>query len=384
MPATRRLPSPATSLFATALALALTACDPPAQHAPAPPAEVGVVTVTPRSVELTDEYNGRVEAVNAARILPRVGGYLDRVAYKEGEQVAQGAVLFVIDQRPYRIALDRAQAQLQRARATARLAQVQFKRVSALYAARATSQEELDTTRAAAEQARADEQAAEAAVADARLNLDYTEVRAPVAGRAGRAMLTAGNLAVANQSLLTSVVAQDPVYVYFDCDEQSYLRYTAARGASQDRAISANMVRVGLANEAGFPHAGRVDFLDNQVDPVTGTIRARVRLDNPGGIFTPGLYARVQLVTGTAPRALLVDDKAVLTDQDRKYLYVVSADGKALRREVSVGRAVGGQRIIEAGLRDGDRVAVDGTQKVFYSGAPVKAVPYATQSASAK
>ncbi|WP_370642948.1 efflux RND transporter periplasmic adaptor subunit [Bordetella sp. LUAb4] len=370
--------------MALSLTLTLAACDRPAPSAATAPAEVGVVTVAPRSVELADEYNGRVEAVNTARILPRVGGYLERVTYQEGQQVAQGTVLFVIDQRPYRIALDRAQAQLQRARATARLAQVQFKRVGTLFAARATSQEELDNARATAEQARADEQAANAAVADARLNLDYNEVRAPVAGRAGRAMLTAGNLAVANQSLLTSVVAQDPVYVYFDCDEQSYLRYTAARGQARDRAISANTVRVALANEQGFPHTGQVDFLDNQVNPVTGTIRARVRLNNAGGVFTPGLYARVQLVTGTAPQALLVDDKAVRTDQDRKYLYVVSTDGKALRREVTLGRLVGGQRIIEAGLQAGERVAVDGTQKVFYSGAPVKAVPYTTQSAAAE
>ncbi|HDR9307854.1 TPA: efflux RND transporter periplasmic adaptor subunit, partial [Burkholderia multivorans] len=213
------------------------------------------------------------------------------------------------------------------------------------------------------------------AVADAKLNLGFTEVRAPIAGRVGRALATAGNLARADDTLLTTVVSQDPVYVYFDCDEQSYLRYNAQRADPAHRAIGADPVRVGLANEMGFPHAGTVDFLDNRLDPQTGTIRARVRLPNADHTFTPGLYARVQLVSGRERSALLVDDKAVLTDQDRKYVYVIGPGDKALRRDVTIGRDLDGQRIVEKGLNAGDRVVVDGVQRIYYPGAQVKPKP---------
>lgn len=363
---------------ACALLLALSGChDGKGESSAHPLPEVGVTTVAPRTIRLADEFNGRVEAVDAVELRPRVSGYLQRIAYKEGDLVAQGAVLFEIDPRPYRIALDRANAQQQRARAAASLADVQLKRVRTLIDAHATSQEELDNARATAEQARADLQAADAAVADAKLNLGFTEVRAPIAGRVGRAIATAGNLARADDTLLTTVVSQDPVYVYFDCDEQSYLRYNARRVDPKHRAIGADPVRVGLANETGFPHAGTVDFLDNRLDPQTGTIRARVRLPNADHTFTPGLYARVQLVSGRDQDVLLVDDKAVLTDQDRKYVYVIGAGDKALRRDVTIGRAVDGERIVEKGLQSGDRVVVDGVQRIYYPGAQVKpkAVP---------
>lgn len=252
---------------------------------------------------------------------------------------------------------------------------MQLQRVRTLIDAHATSQEELDNARTAAEQARADLHAADAAVADAKLNLGFTEVRAPIAGRVGRALATAGNLARADDTLLTTVVSQDPVYVYFDCDEQSYLRYNAQRADPAHRAIGADPVRVGLANESGFPHAGTVDFLDNRLDPQTGTIRARVRLPNADHTFTPGLYARVQLVSGRERSALLVDDKAVLTDQDRKYVYVIGPGDKALRRDVTIGRDLDGQRIVEKGLNAGDRVVVDGVQRIYYPGAQVKPKP---------
>ncbi|WP_261504298.1 efflux RND transporter periplasmic adaptor subunit [Burkholderia multivorans] len=361
---------------ACVLLLALSGCHDGQGGAPsAPLPEVGVATVVPRTVRIADEFNGRIEAVDAVELRPRVSGYLQRIRYKEGDLVAQGAVLFEIDPRPYRIALDRAIAQQQRARAAEHLARVQLQRVQTLIDAHATSQEELDNARTAAEQARADLQAADAAVADAKLNLGFTEVRAPIAGRVGRALATAGNLARADDTLLTTVVSQDPVYVYFDCDEQSYLRYNAQRADPAHRAIGADPVRVGLANETGFPHAGTVDFLDNRLDPQTGTIRARVRLPNADHTFTPGLYARVQLVSGRERSALLVDDKAVLTDQDRKYVYVIGPGDKALRRDVTIGRDLDGQRIVEKGLNAGDRVVVDGVQRIYYPGAQVKPKP---------
>ncbi|KMQ77047.1 RND efflux system, membrane fusion protein CmeA [Candidatus Burkholderia pumila] len=188
----------------------------------------------------------------------------------------KGAVLFVIDQRPYRIALDQANTQRQRAQAASQRAQVQLERVRKLMQSRATSQEELDNAEGNAAQAKASLHAAAAAVDDAKLKLSFTEVRAPIAGRAGRAELTTGNLARADQTLLTTVVSQDSVYIYFDCDEQSYLRYLARRAGATGRAIdSADAVHIALANETGFPHQGTVDFLNNRLDPATGTIRAR-------------------------------------------------------------------------------------------------------------
>jgi multidrug efflux system membrane fusion protein len=213
---------------------------------------------------------------------------------------------------------------------------------------------------------------AESAVATAELNLSFTELRSPIDGKTSRAELTRGNLAQADQTVLTTVVSQDPVYVYFDCDEQSYLRFQE-RVHRRSGVSSANPVRVALANETGFPHAGRINFLDNEVNPSTGTIRARVILPNPDHLFTPGLYARVQLEsTGTA-QALLVDDKAILTDQDRKYVYVLGAGSTAQRKDIQIGPLVDGLRIVQSGLGPDDKVIVSGLQKIFYPGVPVTA-----------
>jgi multidrug efflux system membrane fusion protein len=350
----------------------LSACHRAAPAAPPVP-EVGVAVLEPQAVELTDDFNGRVEAVDAVELRPRVSGYLTRITSQEGDAVEAGTVLFVIDPRPYHIALARAQAQAQRAQATANLAQLQQARVKKLFAARATSQEELDNAEAGAGQAQADLHAAGAAVDDAALNLSFTEVRSPIAGRVGRASLTVGNVARADESVLTTVVSQDPVYVYFDCDEQSYLRFSAERAGR--RPIADDGVQVELADGRGFSRTGTVDFLDNRLDPATGTIRARVRLANPEHVLTPGLYARVRLAGSHAERALLVDDKAVLTDQDRQYVYVVGPGNHALRRDVTVGRAVGSLKIIEHGLASGDRVVIRGLQKILYPGAVVAPVP---------
>ena len=200
-------------------------------------------------------------------------------------------------------------------------------------------------------------------------NLKFTQVRAPIDGRAGRAMLTVGNLAVADQSLLTSMVSQDPVYVDFDPDEQSYLRYSAETRRSPGNAL---MVRVALAGDQEFTHVGMVDFQDNQVDPATGSIRMRAKLRNPDRIFTPGLYARVKVSSGHESEAVLVDDKAVLTDQDRKYVYVLAADNTAQRRDIQPGRKSDRLRLIESGLMPGDKVIIGGLQRIYSSGAPVK------------
>ena len=370
-----RLGSVLYVLGATAgLALSLSGCQrgKASAGAAAPPApDVSVATVKPTQVHEWDEFNGRVSAIGTVEIRPRVSGYVQRVAYSEGDEVKQGDILFVIDPRPYRDVLDSAVARLARAQATAQLDQLQYTRAQVLMQSSAISHEEFEAHRGEYEQGNADVQAAQAAVATAKLNLSFTEVRAPISGRAGRAVLTPGNLAQADQTLLTTLVSQDPVYVYFDCDEQSYLRYNALM-RQQGHAAQGSPVRVGLANETGFPHQGAVGFLDNQVDPATGTLRARAILPNPARQFTPGLFARVELDERGQFKALLINDRAVLTDQDRKYVYVLGPNDTAVRRDVQLGRVADGLRVVESGLTEGDKIIVDGTQRIFFAGAPVK------------
>src|SRR6266853_4676594 len=252
LPATLRAGALVTVVVLAAFASA--ACSrSEAQTAPPPPPEVDAAEVVSRAARQWDEFTGRIAAPDAVEVRARVSGYIERIAFKDGDEVKAGALLFVIDPRPYRAAYDSAGAQLARARTAEQLAQEQEKRAQALIAAKAISREEFDTRRAGSTQSSADVRVAEAAVATAKLNLDFTEVRSPIAGRVGRAMLTLGNLAQADQSVLTSVVSQDPVYVYFQPDEQAFLRY-AELARKGERAKSANPVRVGLATDKGHPY----------------------------------------------------------------------------------------------------------------------------------
>ena len=293
-------------LLAAALAVACSSqADPGAGVPPAP--EVSVAEVVARPVRQWDAFSGRVSAVETVELRPRVSGYVQRVAFDEGQLLRKGDLLFEIDPRPYRAALDRAEADLARARSEAKLASAQNVRAQALVEARAISREEFETRNAATAQGNAAVRAAEAAVAAARLDLQFTQVRSPIDGRAGRAMVTVGNLAQADATVLTTVVSQDPVHVYFEADEQTWLRYSRA-AVDGERAGDDRAVRVGLAGEDGWPHTGSVDFVDNRLDPATGTIRARAVLRNPDGLFTPGLFARVQLQGSAEFDALLVDD----------------------------------------------------------------------------
>lgn len=355
-------------------ALATTACSrgDAKAGAPAPP-EVDAAQVVVKPVRQWDEFSGRIAATDAVDVRPRVSGYIERIAFKEGDEVKAGDLLFVIDPRPYRAAYDSAVAQLARARATEQLAQEEEKRAQALIAAKAVSREELDTRRASSTQSNADVRAAEAAVATVKLNLDFTEVRSPIAGRVSRAMLTVGNLAQADQSVLTSVVSQDPVYVYFQPDEQTFLRY-AELARKGERAKTANPVRVGLATDKDYPYTGTVNFTNNQVDPATGTINLRAVVPNPDRIFIPGLYARVQLGGDAEITALLIDDKAVMTDQDHKYVYVVGPENKAVRKDVTLGGLADDLRIVRSGLDTNDNVIVSGLQKIFVPNTPVKPI----------
>jgi multidrug efflux system membrane fusion protein len=361
----------AASIAAAVVASGCSSHAAPAQAAMPPPPEVSVAPVLVKNVHQWDDFTGRVAAVQTVELRPRVSGYVDKVAYVEGREVAKGDLLFVIDQRPYRAQLAKAQADLARARSEAQLAHTQEKRAQTLVAAKAISREEFDTRHAAVAQGNAAVRAAEAAVATAELDLQFTEVRSPIAGRTGRALVTIGNLARADTTLLTTVVSMDPMYVDFEGDEQAYLRYADLARKGQ-RSELRNPVRVGLADEEGYPHAGTVDFIDNQIDSTTGTIHARAVLPNADRALTPGLFARVQLEGSAEFRAMLVDDKAVLTDQDRKYVYVLGPDNKAVRKDIVAGRVIDGLRVVDSGLDAQDAVIIRGMQKIFFPGMPVQ------------
>lgn len=361
-------PRMALAVVCITLALVVSGCGAQASSAGVEPLpEVSVANVLSKQVKQWDDFTGRVVAAETVELRPRVSGYVQRVAYKEGQEVRKGDLLFVIDPWPYHAALDRVQADLARVRSEAQLAQAQYTRARALIEAKAISREEFETRKAATSGTHAGVQAAEAAVAAAQLDLQFTQVRSPINGRAGRAMATTGNLAQADTTLLTIVVSQDPVHVYFESDEQSFLRY-AELARKGERTDTHNPVRVGLANEAGYPHEGTVDFVDNQVDPRTGTIRARAVLRNPDRVFTPGLFARVQLEGSSEFKAMLIDDKSVLTDQDRKYVYVLGSKNAAVRKDVVLGRSIDGLSVVESGLTPTDQVIVQGVQKVIAPG----------------
>jgi multidrug efflux system membrane fusion protein len=338
---------------------------PPAMPLPA----VTVAPVEEREIAPWDEFTGRLQAVDAVEIRPRVSGYITRVMFAEGKEVKKGELLFEIDSRPYRAELARATAELERARSAAALAASDVERAGKLVKLQAISREEYDSRTSAEAQGGASVRGAEAAVQTARLNLEWTQVRAPIAGRVSNALVTPGNLVQAGPpeaTLLTTVVSMDPMYLYFDSDEQTYLRYAAMAKSTGTNWRTARLpVYLGLANESGFPHEGRLDFVDNQVDPSTGTIRTRAVFSNKSRSLTPGLFARVKLVGSEKSKVLLVRDAAIGTDQDRKFVLVLGKGDTLAYRPIVPGRlSDDGLRIVTSGLTPEDRVVVNGLMRV--------------------
>jgi RND family efflux transporter MFP subunit len=360
---TRRLAVPGILTLA-ALSLAALTLNRGKETPPAPPLQaVTVAPVPEREITEWDEFTGRLEAVDQVEIRPRVSGYIKRVAFDEGKEVRKGEVLFEIDPRPYQAELARAEAELERARSAASLAKSEVQRAGKLVDAQAISREEFDSRTSAEVQGGAQVRAAEAAVETARLNLEWTKVRSPIAGRVSRAEVTAGNLVQTGPpegTPLTTVVSLDPMYVYFDSDEQTYLRYAGQTKSSGTNWRNAKLpVFLGLANETGYPHEGRLDFVDNQVDPKTGTIRTRAVFSNKSRALTPGLFARVKLVGTQKKKALLVRDAAIGTDQDRKFVLVVGPGDTLVYRPIVPGRLVDGLRIVDSGPTLSDMTAAD-------------------------
>jgi RND family efflux transporter MFP subunit len=327
------------------------------------PPQVTVAPAVERVVADWDEFTGHFEAVNSVEVRPRVGGFLQRVGFVEGSTVHQGDVLFVIDQRPYEAEVARTEAILAQARTRNQLAGMEVERAQKLVNTQAISREELDARTSGRAEGDAAIRAAEAAVRVARLNLEWTVVRAPISGRVGRAEITAGNLVQSgapSPTLLTTIVSLDPIYVYFDTDEQAYLKYMTAPATGS----TGRPVLIGLANETGFPHEGRLNFVDNRVDGTSGTIRARALLSNSNHLFTPGLFARVRLLGSDRHLATLVQDQAIGTDQDRKFVLVLKTDNTVEYRPVVTGRVVDGLRTVESGLKPGERVVINGLMRV--------------------
>jgi len=338
-----------------------------APAAAAPPApQVSVAQVVSRPVTEFDEFTGKFVAVERVELRPRVSGYIANVSLEAGHEVKKGDVLFTIDQRPYQAELKRAQAELARARTQLALSKSERERAVKLLDQHAISREEFDSRVSGSEQAEANVQVASAAVDTADLNLSFTLVRSPISGLASREEVTAGNLVTAGTTLLTTVVSVDKIYVEFEGDEQVFLKYAAlARsGELENQRNTATPVWIGLADEAGTPHEGKIVFVDNALNPATGTIRTRALLDNKDRRFTPGLFARVKLVGSGKYDALLINDSAVGTDQNVRYVFAVGADNKVQYRAVKLGPLIDGMRVIREGVAKGEYIVVNGLQRV--------------------
>jgi len=326
----------------------------------APATEVDVATVVSKTITDYQNYSGRLEAVDKVEIRPLVPGTIVAVHFADGALVKKGDPLFTIDPRPYVAQVDQAAAQLAAAQARNGYTSTDAARAERLLADNAIAKRDYDEKQNASHEAAANLKAAQAALETAKINLTYTQIVAPVSGRVSRAEMTVGNIVSTGSSapLLTTLVSVSPIYASFDVDEQTYLRYL-----SRDSRASVP-VSLGLANEDGFSREGKVASVDNQLDTGSGTIRVRARFDNADGSLVPGLYARIKVGGGTPHPAVLIDDAAIGTDQDKKFVMVVDPDSRVQYREVTLGTLSEGMRVIVKGLQPGERIVVNGLQRV--------------------
>ncbi len=335
--------------------------------APAP-VEVSVAEVICRQLSDSDEFTGRLESVNSVEVRPRVSGYLQSVHFKEGAIVRQGDLLFQIDPRPFQAEVDRLKGELSQAKAQRSRAQSDFERAERLHNNDGMSAEEYDRRAAVRSEAEARIASTEAALRGAELNLEFTRVTAPITGRVGRAEITEGNLVEGGAGQikpLTTLVSLDPIYVYFDVDEQTYLKYahlTQIHGTTSHELRGSALL--GLADEDGFPHVGQVSFVDNQVSSSTGTIRLRATFANKNLALTPGLFARIRLQGGESHSGCLARDEAVVTDLNQKYVFVIGKNNTLTYRPVKLGPMTDGLRVVRDGLQQGDVIVVSGLQRV--------------------
>ena len=355
-----------------ALGLALAACGPHDDNKGAGgPPPVSVAPVVQRQVQEFDEFTARLEAPDTVDIRSRVAGTLDKVHFKEGQLVKKGDPLFTIDPRPFAAEVGKVEAQLAGARTQGELSKSELARAERLVAVKGVSQQELDQLRATLQTSQANVRAYEAALVQARLNLEFTRISAPVSGRTSRANVTEGNLVNVGDPVLTTVVSNDRIYAYFDASEAVYLKYmrAAREGTRPSSREVPNVIYLGLANEEGYPHEGHMNFVDNRLNPATASIRGRAVFDDKEGIFTPGLYARLKLVGSGKYEATVVADRAITTDQTRKVLLIVGKNNIVEQREIKTGALIDGMRVV-TGVKAGELVIVDGLLRAF-PGAPV-------------
>jgi RND family efflux transporter MFP subunit len=330
---------------------------------------VSFVTVIEKEVTEWDEFTGRLDAVDSVEIRPRVSGYITEIQFQAGAIVKKGDPLFIIDRRPYQADFERAAAELERAQAQLKLAEIELGRAKELRTSKIIAASEFDLKAAAWQQASAAARAGEAAKNYAALNLEFTEITSPIDGRVSDARITVGNLVQPGpgvESVLTTVVSVDPIYVKTDADENILLKYVKLN--SEGKRPTAREARVPawveLGNETGFPHEGYIDFVDNRLDPSTGTVRARVVLQNWNRLVTPGFFARVRITGATPYRAALIDDKVISSQQGVKYAYVVKGDNTLERRALETGTMFEDKRIVKRGLSEGEKVVSTRLQMV--------------------
>jgi RND family efflux transporter MFP subunit len=336
--------------------------------APVVPPPPGVSVAQPIAGEIVDyeEFTGRLQAVSEVEVRARVRGFVVNIAFTDGTEVKEGDVLCEIDPRPFQADVEAAQGKVAQWQAKLARAESDVERTQRLLPKGAASQKDLDNAIADRGEARAAIQTAQGELDRAKLDLEFTKVTAPIGGRIGRALVTKGNLVTPGDTLLATIVSQDPIYVYFDVDERAFLAYQKTGGGAdrQTNVKDANIkVSLGLASEDGLPHEGRIDFADNRVDPSTGTIRLRAVFPNTNRVFTPGLFARVRVPLGDKYQALLVPERAIGTDQGQKYVLAVNDKNVVEYRAVKLGRLRDDLRVIQSGLAPGDTIIVAGLQR---------------------
>jgi RND family efflux transporter MFP subunit len=358
-------------LWAALLASApLAACGPKPAPAPPPPLVV-VAQPIQRQVQDWDDFVGQFESPSSVDLRPRVTGYVTRVGFKDGDNVRKGQVLFQIDARPYEAAYAQSKAQTAHAMAALADARVELARAQALFAAHATSQQDVDTRMATERTAEADVAAAEAGERTAGLNLGFTQVTAPISGRASDSKAMPGNLVTQDSTVLTSIVSLDPIRFRFTGPEAQFLKYKREDliGAGKSPAV-----QIRLQDETGYRWSGRLAFVDNAFDAASGVISAYALVANPNAFLAPGMFGHMRLQGSRPYDALLVPDQALVTDQSREVVYVVGAQGRIVQRAVDVGPLVDGLRVIRSGLQPADWVVIDGVQRAR-PGKPVSARP---------
>jgi RND family efflux transporter MFP subunit len=346
---------------------------------------VNVVTAIEKEVNEWDEFTGRLEAVEFVEIRPRVSGYITEIRFNAGAIIKRGDLLYVIDPRPYQADFDRAAAEVERMDAQLKLAQIELNRAKELRGKNTISASEFDQKAATYQGSAAAKSSAEAAKNSAALNLEFTQIKSPIDGRVSDARITLGNLVqpgAGPESVLTTVVSVDPIYAKVDADENAVLKYVKL--SEEGKRVSARTAKipafVELGNETDFPHEGSVDFVDNRLDPGTGTVRARVVLKNWNpALVTPGFFVRVRIAGATPYRAALIDDKVISSQQSLKYAFVVKPDNTIERRTLEIGTIFEGKRIVKRGLKDGEKV-VSTRLQMLQPGMAVKPVPEPTSA----